>query len=266
MKVQGNDPVIDKLLHGNDKVVFNLVAFIREESGARLYTDGRSYLTAQTNADCPMWVYVNAQADERTEQELFSVFSEAIRENACLSVNAQEGFAGEILSSFAKRFGLKLSKRNPLNAYFIREVREIAPVGKLVTSEEKYINDIAKLIQQAAIDDWDGSMTDEEAMQFAKAHANADNLYLWVHGGVISMARVVRYGSGFARITSVGTERAARGNGYAKMLVGEISKRLLAEGVTPVLYARAENASPNRCYQRIGFEKAGEISEFRLEK
>ncbi|MDE7158217.1 MAG: GNAT family N-acetyltransferase, partial [Clostridiales bacterium] len=112
----------------------------------------------------------------------------------------------------------------------------------------------------------DGELTDEEAMQFAKAHANSGNLFLWLQNGVVSMARVVRDGTKFARLTSIVTERAARGNGYAKMLVGELSKRLLAEGLTPVLYARSENPSSNRCYLAIGFEKAGEICEFYIQK
>lgn len=267
MKIQGDHPIIEKLLSGNDAIVYNLVSFIRGQNGARLQTDGRSYLTAQTNANCPMWVYVNAHADKQTEKELFTVFSEAIEENAHLSINAQKGFAEKTLTSFASQFGLKLSKRAPLNAYFIKDVREIAPVGKLVASTEKYEKDIAMLIQQGAIDDWDGNMADEEAMQFAKAHANSGSLYLWAaQGNVVSMARIVRYGTSYARITSVVTERAARGNGYAKMLVGELSNRLLAEGLTPVLYARSENLSSNRCYQNLGFERAGEICEFKLEK
>ena len=266
MRIRGNDSVIDELLNGKDAVVYNLVSFIRGQDGARLYSDGRSYLTAQTNADCPMWVFVNAQADERTERELFTVFSEAIKENPRLSVNAQEGFAEAVLSAFSKRFGLKLSKRNPLNAYFIREVREISPVGKSVAAEEKYEGDIAKLVRQFTVDDGDGDMTEEEAIRFAKAHVNSGNLFLWVREGiVVSMARAMRYAN-YAPHSAVVTERASRGNGYAKMLVGELSKSLLSEGITPVLYARSENPSSNRCYQNIGFEMAGTICEFTIER
>lgn len=265
MTIQGDNPIIDKLLNGNDAVVFNLVSLIRKQSGARLYTDGKSYLTAQVNPSCPMWVYVNAKADANTEKDLLSIFSEAIESNPLLPINAQQGFTENILSLFAEQRGLTISKR-VLNTYFIEQVNEIAPVGKMIVANDKYENDIAMLIQQAAVDDCDGDMTDEQAMQFAKAHANTGNLYLWLQGSIVSMARVVRYETNYARLTSIVTERAARGNGYAKMLVGEISKRLLTEGVTPMLYARAENPSSNRCYQKLGFEKAGEICEFRLEK
>lgn len=266
MRIKGNDSVIDKLLNGSDGIVYNLVSFIRGQNGARLYTDGKSYLTAQTNVTAPMWVYVNAHADRQTEQELISIFSEAFQENQCFSVNAQEGFAEKVLTEFSEQFGLTLTKRKPLNAYFIRLLREVAPVGKMFASNEKYEEDIARLIRQASIDDCDGDMTQEQAMQFAKAHSNTGNLYLWENGGIVSMARIVRYGTTYARLTSIVTERGARGHGYAKMLVGEICKRLLKEGLTPVLYARSENESSNRCYQNLGFEKVGEICEFKIEK
>lgn len=261
-----NRSVINKLLSGNDAIVYNLVPFICEQANARLYTDGRSYLAARTSINTPVWVFVNAQADEQTEKELISVLSEMLRENNSLSVNAQAGFTERVLTALSNKFGLKLSKRAPLNAYFIRKVREITPVGEMIVSEVKYESKIATLIGQSSVDDCDGEMTDEEAMRFARANANTGNLFLWIHNEVVSMARIVRYKEKYARLTSIATERSARGKGYAKMLVGEISKRLLAEGLTPVLYARSENPSSNRCYQGLGFEKAGEICEFKLEK
>ena len=267
MLVPGNDPIINKLLTGDDGMVFNLVELIREQNNARLYTDGKSYLAAQSDAACPIWVYTNALADELTEKELLSVFSTATEDGSSLSVNAQEGFAETVLTTFASMHGYKLTKRKPLNAYYIKEVREVAPIGKLVVANKKYENDIAALIKQSSTDDGDGELTDEQAMRFAKTHACSGNLYLWLKNeSVVSMARIVRYGKRFARLTSIGTERAARGNGYSKMLVGELCTRLLSDGATPVLYARSENPSSNRCYQNLGFIKAGEICEFRIER
>ena len=261
MQIQGDNPVIDELLQGKDEIIFNLVQLIRGAKGARLFTDGKSYLAAQGNIEAPLWLYMNEIVDERA---VFEILSQAIEETGRLFVNAQAEYAQGTLTRFAQENGLKLSKREPLNAYFIKEVRSVAPVGKMIASTG-HEETIATLIQEAATDDNDGELTDEQAMQFAKAHANSGNLFLWEDGGVTSMARVVRYGR-YARLTSIVTERARRGKGYAKMLVGELAGRLLLGGLTPVLYARSENPSSNRCYQGIGFEKAGEITEFKLEK
>ena len=263
MRIQGDDPVIDELLKGRE-TLFNLIFMIRGDENARLYSDKRSYLTAQTNASTPMWMYVNERADEKTD-ELFCVFSEALGENADLVIIAEAGAEG-LLSRFAKEKGLSVSKRRTMTAYSVKNVREVRPEGKLIASDEQYIPEIAKLVQQMTIDDHAGALTDEEALQFARKHANSENLHLWQDGGVVSMARIVRYVAKYARVTSVVTERKARGNGYAKMLVGELSKRLLAEGIIPVLYANSDNPSSNCCYRHLGFDEAGEVTEFCFDK
>lgn len=265
MRIQGDSPVINELLRGNDEIVFNLVSLIRGHKDARIYSDGKTYLTAQSNADCPIWIYATAQADEGTERELLCILSEAIAENPCLAVNAQAGFVESVLTRFAKEQKFSLSNHGTLNVYSAEQVRSPSPVGKLIASEAKYKRKIADLIQIAAIDDNDGEVTDEQAMQFAEENASTGNLFLWHDGEIVSMARIVRYGKRFARIASVVTKREMRGRGYAKMLVGELAKRVLAEGLIPVLYARAENPSSNNCYSHLGFEKNGEICEFRFE-
>lgn len=266
MKIRGDDPVVDQLLSGNDRIVFNLVLLLRTQDGARLYTDGKSFLSAQADASRPLWLYVNDNIRQDAESEISKILSEALREHPKLKINAREGFTENLLFRFAKEHGLHFSKRCTLNAYAVRSVNEIPPVGEMIASEAKDIPEIAKLIQIAATDDNDGKLSDEEALRFARKHAETGNLFFWRNGEIVSMARVIRYGTEFARINSVVTKREARGKGYAKMLVGEIAKRLLKEGLTPVLYAHADNPSSNRCYLNCGFENYGEICEFLIEK
>ena len=66
-----------------------------------------------------------------------------------------------------------------------------------------------------------------------------------------------------ARINTVVTERSRRGHGYAGMLVAEMSRLLLEQGLLPLLYADASNPASNRAYQKIGFEQVGRVTEYR---
>lgn len=50
-----------------------------------------------------------------------------------------------------------------------------------------------------------------------------------------------------------------RGNGYAKMLVGELCAQILNESLIPLLYADSANPYSNLAYQHIGFIKKGAI-------
>lgn len=260
MRIQGDNPLIDQLLQGKDEIVFNLVFLLRAQSNVRIDTDGKCYLAVQSPSR-PVWLFTNEKADARTERDLLSVLSEA---GGPLTVIAKEGFIADVLTRFAKEHGRKFFKRGILNAYSIERVHPVSPVGRMIAAEKQHTGKIARLVQIAATDDNDGALSDAEAMQFAEANAGSGNLFLWEDGEVVSMARVVRYANRFTRITSVVTEREMRGRGYAKMLVGELASRLLAKGLTPVLYARAENPSSNRCYFNLGFEKQGEICEFRI--
>lgn len=262
MRVQGDNGIIDELLGRDGGIVFNLVAFIRGQDNAMLYTDGASYLTAQSSPNTPMWIYVNPRADERTESELFEVLDSALNQNKTVRINAQE-IAEKTLSRFVEVRGLELVKGGILNAYSAVNVKKVRPAGELILSEKNDKDEIKELVRIAAKDDKDDELTDEQATEFAQKHAGSDGLFLWRDKEIVSMARIVRYGN-YGRITSVVTKRKARGRGYAKMLVGTLAEKLIAEGLFPVLYARAENPSSNACYRHLGFEKKGEICEFTI--
>ncbi len=74
--------------------------------------------------------------------------------------------------------------------------------------------------------------------------------------------RFTHHGVRQARINAVVTERAQRGKGYAKMLTGTLARKILAEGLTPMLYADADNPFSNRAYLHVGFVKQGEICTY----
>jgi predicted GNAT family acetyltransferase len=62
-----------------------------------------------------------------------------------------------------------------------------------------------------------------------------------------------------ARIAPVYTPAEHRGRGYAAALVAALSRRLLADGRSPLyLFADASNPTANGVYRRVGFRKVGE--------
>lgn len=69
----------------------------------------------------------------------------------------------------------------------------------------------------------------------------------------------------YARINTVFTYRKKRGNGYVKMLAGEMCRNLIGQGIVPMLCADAYNPSVNSTYIKIGFGKIGELTEFQFE-
>ena len=260
MRIQGDDPVIDTLLQGDDEAVFVLISLMRRSDTALLYSDGRSYLTAQTNPTLPIWIYVNEHANARTEEELCAILREAFAQNPNLRINAQPGFAEDVLRRFAQEAGARLSEGKTLYAYTCAELTPVPPVGQLVASAAKYKDDIVRLIKQA------GDTSDEAAARFAEAHVGSKNLFLWQDGGIVSMARIADEGPRYSRINAVVTERERRNHGYAKMVVGEAVKHILARGNIAQLYSDAANPCSNRAYQALGFRKVGELKEYSIQQ
>ena len=257
MKVQGNDRIIDKLL-GEDGDLFNLVAFVREQPFAAIYTDGNSYLTAQSSPSAPMWIWT----DGNPESGFFEVLSEAVKDNLKLRINAQE-ITQNALSRFASENGFELVKGAMLKAYAGGNFKKVPQKGGMIEARPEHESLIKELIKISSFDDAGVVMTDEEAQDFAKKHSRSGNLFLWRDKEIVSMARIIKYGV-YGRISAVVTVRSARGRGYAKMLVGGLAERLKSEGLVPVLYAHADNPSSNACYSHLGFDMKGKICEYTI--
>lgn len=92
-------------------------------------------------------------------------------------------------------------------------------------------------------------------------------LYLWEtrEGEAVSLAgRSGRTPTG-ARISPVYTPPPLRGRGYAEALVAALSRSLLEAGMRSCfLYTDLANATSNRVYLRVGYERVGEAAELRF--
>ena len=153
-----------------------------------------------------------------------------------------------------------------LNAYVCRAAHSPARRGRMVAPESARQPVMASLLRQLVEDGEHQTLRDEDAQGFATAMVGSDRLFLWEDesGEVCAMAMIAHKNEKTARINTVVTDRAKRGNGYAGMLVASLCETLLSQGVTPMLYADAANPSSNRAYQKIGFEKTGEVTQYRF--
>ncbi|MDF2569918.1 MAG: FR47-like protein [Sporomusa sp.] len=83
-----------------------------------------------------------------------------------------------------------------------------------------------------------------------------DYIFLLV-GGVPKAQAVIQVATG--RINQIGgvyTSEGNRGNGYCKVLVAELCRRIQGYGKTPVLMVRKDNIPAIKAYQSIGFTYA----------
>ena len=118
-------------------------------------------------------------------------------------------------------------------------------------------------------DNWEdigfGILTPEQANRLAQRKLTNPDFYVWRNEDerIVAMATVHKYVN-IALTDGVFTDRNERSKGYAKFLMYRITKELLDESFTPILYADRRKAVPNHVYKSIGYEYCGEVTEYRF--
>lgn len=262
-RLSGDDEVFDRLIREEDAIPFNLLYLIREDQNALLLTDDVDCIVAQTNEKTPLWLYLAQKPEGMLRRELVELIGERLRCCPTLKVNAQECFAGEVLREAACVSGEALVAGMPMTAYACYRVSDMTVTGRAVTPQKEHCGIAARLLQQMVLDIEGIRMPDADAAEFARKAIGNRSVLLWEAGGEITAMAVIAHRTAqYARINTVVTAPEHRGKGCARMLVGHISRELLAQGVTPMLYADARNPASNRAYRNVGFVPCGEITEF----
>ena len=111
--------------------------------------------------------------------------------------------------------------------------------------------------------DNDGLLIDADASEkYISSMIHSGSFSLWEDEKIVSMAKVTSKHDGFARINTVFTALEERNKGYTAMLIGQISAKLISEGLTPIIYADLNVESKIEEYKAAGYEKAGYITQF----
>lgn len=265
-KINGQDSVFDKLVQGNDEITYNLFYLVRGCEDARIYTDDKSYIVAQSNVHTPIWVFANEFFDAQAENEVYQILSDCVKENPKVHVNAKEEFISGVFARLEKEQNVKYEKYKGLIAYKCPQVKLVEEKGQLLTPRTEHKERMIDLVKQCTEDISHKEMPHEEAVAFAEKNVDSDSLFLWQDGDIVSMARIAQRNEKYARINYVVTDRAQRNKGYVKMLVGNVTKLLLEQGVLPMLYADDNNPYSNAAYQKIGYLKVGEVTEFYIKE
>jgi predicted GNAT family acetyltransferase len=74
-----------------------------------------------------------------------------------------------------------------------------------------------------------------------------------------AISRTAMCVAGYASVNNVYTQPEFRGRGYAAALAAHISRLILEDGKTPLLYADAKNPASNKAYRNVGFIPGGQV-------
>ena len=253
----------ERRLTAEERVCFDLFSLILEREDALCRSDGAHCLLAQSREDTPLWVWLAQELPEAAEDEAAACLAESLARCPALHVTLDPGRGQGVPRKAAERSGLTPETVLPMNVYACRKLQPLPLRGRTVVPREEHRPVMAALLRQMALDAEGQEVPEAAAADFAQAMVGSDRLLLWEDGDIRAMAMIAHTGGGMGRINTVVTERNSRGRGYAGMLTAALCEKLLAQGLTPMLYADAGNPSSNRAYQKIGMEARGQVTEYR---
>ena len=266
VKLENALPIINKLMSENAKVNFNLFYLFLDNEGTTWYTDEKSYIIGQTDANRPMWIWMDENVTQEALAEVEQIIEGGLEENAKLNVTADERIIQPILYSIAKRKKTIVRGQVPMVIYRCDKVVNSKKAGgHMILSDDTHREIMERFITGMVWDLARRPMNEGEAENFAKDVAGSANFYLWEdEGQVVSMAMIAHRSETFARINTVYTDASRRGEGYAGMLVGTVTQKILDEGRIPILYTEQDNVCSNATYRRIGYTVCGELRQFQF--
>lgn len=258
-----NDPVFERLITGRDEITHNILFRIREAENADVWTDDDACILAQSSPEMHLWVALRRAPDAALCEEIAGRAVRALTACPGIGVTISETLGADVLPRVERALSRVRRTAMPMVAYGCFGTIDVPLSGAADIPGEGDVAAVASLVSQLALECEGAALTAEQAEDFARAHVGSDRLLLWrVDGRAVTMARLAHQNDRYARIAAVVTDRAFRNRGYAKMAVKTLADRLLAQGVTPMLYADARNPVSNRAYQRIGFVETGRVTNF----
>lgn len=261
---KGTDEVFENVLDKTDRIIYNLFYLIREDEKAFIATDDATYIIGQKNEHAPLWIWLREKPEGTNYKEICEILESRLEINHDLKVHAYEKHITDILNNISQKTAINYTESMPMIVYACNNVTSINNLsGQIIKPLEEYREILKRFISDMVYDAENIVMSQDDASGFANSAVNSKNLYLWENNGrIVSMAMIAHKTKEYARINTVFTDREQRGKGYAGMLVSKISGILLKEGIIPMLYADSRNPASNFVYQKIGFEKYGEITKY----
>ncbi|QNO15776.1 GNAT family N-acetyltransferase [Alkalicella caledoniensis] len=257
-KVLNEKPFIDY------EVQFNLIHRIADDEGAFLLrSEDNSLIIAQSNIKFPMWVWVNPKAKINIQKVIKKVHEVFQKQESFKIVSTPE-----FMSLFFEKYKCQHRIEMEMESYQCKGVVNPKHTqGELTLPTMDNLETIAEFCVGFIYDGFGKNVSKESQMESGKRLIQSGNLYtLKVDDEIVSMANIAHRSPRHGRINNVYTPPTHRKKGYASKLVADLSKLILEEGLTPILFTDLSNQTSNKVYKDIGYTECGKVVNYEVKK
>ena len=260
MKITGKD--YEKVTDfQKEKDKFYLLSIIATAENPLLYSDLETYVVGRSEVGYPTWIWTRDDISPDKIMELETVLEHYLVEGENKFTCKKELYnllEKEYETSSYFEMGY-LSCKEPINplkgkGIFVRpNYSDKVTLAEFWRANEKEMN--GKDISQS------------EALETVEGWLEGKQFYVLKdsRGEVVCMAGYSTIGN-LAKITHVFTPKEERGKGYCKNLIYSLSKKLIEEGLKPLLYTDYHYKASNKAYQDVGFQDEGILINFTINR
>ncbi|MPM98110.1 hypothetical protein SDC9_145291 [bioreactor metagenome] len=247
-------------------VRFSMLYAIGTIKDSFIVTNDKNIVVGQQRPTSPLWIYIKDSLSGDEKDAVVKIICEKLVLNPNLNIDGEEKYLESILEEVSSISGASFKISVPKNSYVCHKLIKPELVsGCLSKASEKDLESLTMFSRS----NWEelgfGLLTPEQAKKSAQRKLTKPDFHVWRNEeeNLVAMASVHKYGS-IAMTDGVFTDRSHRNKGYAKFLMYTITKDLLREGFTSVLYADCRKAAPNKVYKSISYEDCGKIIEYKF--
>ncbi len=238
-----------------EDISFSVLYSILEYDCTDIFTNHKSVIICYSNHPFPVWVYCKDVNNKNDVSLIGNCLIEHYFNKGNFNIDLSKQLL-EKLKDFNPIF-FKLRIKLNLLSYKMDELLDVSHKcdGYMELANEKDLDLLSKVFKDMVYEMEGFVFTIEECKDKVLNHIKSQTLFVWRNAenkivALTSKGTIEEY----SKISSVYTLPTERRKGYAMNLVHGVSRIIIEEGLTPILYTDGSNPASNECYKKIGFK------------
>lgn len=264
INIDKSHPIFELQSYLKDISRFSVIELIKQKPSL-LISDGGKFIIGGASEKLPIWIWTSDDITENSVNELCEDFVLRFKTKEKIKFAAKPSIASRIVTRFVneKKPDIKIFHRQCLKCDQVLPYKKEDAI--ILHPDNNDITQIANCIMKYEYECYNRIITLEHSMNVAdKSIKNPNFFIIKEEGKVITIARSVKETEVNKSIEGVYTIPECRNHGYAGAIVAYISKAILAQGKTAVLFTDIDNHASNKSYKNVGFIECGKLDEVEL--
>lgn len=255
--------MLDFLKNKKNKSRFSLLYKIVKSKDLKFATDNKSYFIAESGDGKPIWIWVSDEFDFQNANEFMFVFKDFVSNENVYRITTTP----EIYELIRQDSNYDINNYFEMGAYYCEKVVKPNEINcKLLLATKEDI-DVLTHYRLLEIKELEGFDEDYDKVYFELEQLIEKQVfYVLKVGDKIVCTAAINVLDEFARINRVYTPVNERCKGYAKFLIYNLTKQVIAQNLIPVLYTDFNYLASNKAYLAVGYEDVGKLISFSLKR